>query len=231
MKAERSRRRARRRGAILKRYLIPREEWEAAFKDRQVRRQVAMTAGLGLLATGVAVVSTLGDPSQLTANLILGATLVVTVAIIARWGVRAMVVIVPAVCVAFGFGFVLSTYATLFQINDPKEMATFTRWTPIGFFVNAMCFRPAGARWVSGLTTFGVLALCTAWLFQPGNFNPKQYNTSAIVLTYFVLGMGMLTQEIAFAVRERRAGQLSAARQSLVDLRRQRAIERELRAV
>lgn len=222
---------AKRRGGVLKRYLIPREEWEAAFKDRQIRRQVALTAGLGLLATGVAVVSTLGDPSQLTANLILGSTLVATVAIIARWGVRAMVIIVPAVCVAFGFGFILSTYATLFQVNDPKEMATFTRWTPIGFFVNAMCFRPAGARWVSGLTTFGVLAFCTAWLFQPGNFNPKQYNTAAVVLTYFVLGMGMLIQEISFAVRERRAGQFSAARQSLVDLRRQRAIERELRAV
>lgn len=226
-------------GAAGRLFLYPAEEWAAAFRDGAIRRLVYLCMAVGLLAACYGVLSGLNPPQTgFWMPVMLTATVILLGLTVLRWGFRAVAIAAPVLSVTFAIAVTASTIGVLFWFPVPvysstevipAYMGTFTQWTPVFFMLNTMWFRPAGARVINLATTAGVLFPCAAWLLKPDTAWIGDFDTDAVSMNFFVLGAGLLAQEIAFAVREQRAMRLSAARQSLLDLRRRRVMERELR--
>jgi signal transduction histidine kinase len=226
-------------GALDRLFLFPASDWAAAFRDGAIRRLVYLCLAVGLLAACYGVLSSLAPPqNRIWLPSMLTATVVIIFLSVLRWGFRAVAIAAPVLSVTFAIAVTSSTVGVLFQFPVPvysqtevipAYMGTFTQWTPVFFMLNTMWFRPAGARVINLATTAGVLVPCAAWLLMHQGAWIGDFDTDAVAMNFFVLSAGLLAQETAFAVRERRAMRLSAARQSLLDLRRRRIVERELR--
>lgn len=216
-------------GRLARSLFVPADEWAAAFRLKTVRRACFAVIALGLLACVYGVFATWPDRGQVMGNVIIGGSLAVALAGIARNGVRSINIQAPAVCVAFASACVLGVYVVLIGGSAPAyEVGGITRWAPMFFLANAMCFRPAGARLVSGLTALGIAAAATMWLAQPGNFRPGERDSDAVTYTYAMLAAALLAQECAVAFRERQAGLRAATRKSLIEQRRRGRVELEL---
>lgn len=224
---------------LVRRVLIPREEWVAAFRDPHIRRLVALSAIVNLVC--VVFILYLQFTSNMdgrtesarrtiqAANVISLLSIGAMVALIVRYGVQAVSVAAPAMCALLSVAVCVASYGSLLSSHSPVAFAINTHWLLMLYITNPMCFRPLGARLLSGLTTAAVVGMGVARIVQQGGFVPGDTMHRAILISCEVFITGLLMQETAFVVREKRAARVSAARQSLRDLRRQRAIERELR--
>ncbi|MBL8769940.1 MAG: hypothetical protein JNK30_01040 [Phenylobacterium sp.] len=209
---------------------LPTDVWVRVFRRRVVRRAFVICSTIGVLTSLYGLYALWPEPSMRPAMaMYTAATATVLVAAALDDG-RLAGRLAPAACIAISIANILAVLSVLeLGSGPPGEIAVATLWTPIFFALNVVCFRPLGARIVSGLTGLGILVVVTAWLATSGQARPGDYETDTVILTYLVVICALLVQECAFAVRERRAGLRAAARQALLERRRSIAVELDLR--